>query len=465
MQKKSVWNTYNETQLTELEQLAKDYRNFLNVGKTERECVKETIRLAKANGYENLDDIIARQDSLKAGDKVYAVNMNKEIALFTIGSESLEKGMRILGAHIDSPRLDLKQNPLYEDSEMALLDTHYYGGIKKYQWVTIPLALHGVVAKKDGSVIEISIGEKEDDPVVCISDLLIHLAGKQMEKKASEVIEGEDLNVLIGNRPLTSDEDEELKDAVSAYVLQILKEQYNVEEEDFLSAEIEVVPADRARDCGLDRSMILAYGQDDRICAYTSLVAMLEAGPQEKTCCCLLVDKEEIGSVGATGMQSAFFENTVAELMNCMGSFSELGLRRALRNSKMLSSDVSAAFDPNFPSFFEKKNAAHFGHGLVLNKYTGSRGKSGSNDANAEYIGHLRRIFDDNGVAFQMSELGKVDMGGGGTIAYICALYGMEVIDSGVALLSMHAPMEISSKADIYETKKGYEVFLKKIFS
>ena len=461
MQKKSVWNTYNETQLTELEQLAKDYRNFLNVGKTERECVKETIRLAKANGYENLDDIIARQDSLKAGDKVYAVNMNKEIALFTIGSESLEKGMRILGAHIDSPRLDLKQNPLYEDSEMALLDTHYYGGIKKYQWVTIPLALHGVVAKKDGSVIEISIGEKEDDPVVCISDLLIHLAGKQMEKKASEVIEGEDLNVLIGNRPLTSDEDEELKDAVSAYVLQILKEQYDMEEEDFLSAEIEVVPADRARDCGLDRSMILAYGQDDRICAYTSLVAMLEAGPQEKTCCCLLVDKEEIGSVGATGMQSAFFETTVAELMNCMGSFSELGLRRALRNSKMLSSDVSAAFDPNFPSFFEKKNAAHFGHGLVLNKYTGSRGKSGSNDANAEYIGHLRRIFDDNGVAFQMSELGKVDMGGGGTIAYICALYGMEVIDSGVALLSMHAPMEISSKADIYEAKKGYLAFLK----
>ena len=461
MQKKSVWNTYNETQLTELEQLAKDYRNFLNVGKTERECVKETIRLAKANGYENLDDIIARQDSLKAGDKVYAVNMNKEIALFTIGSESLEKGMRILGAHIDSPRLDLKQNPLYEDSEMALLDTHYYGGIKKYQWVTIPLALHGVVAKKDGSVIEISIGEKEDDPVVCISDLLIHLAGKQMEKKASEVIEGEDLNVLIGNRPLTSDEDEELKDAVSAYLLQILKEQYDMEEEDFLSAEIEVVPADRARDCGLDRSMILAYGQDDRICAYTSLVAMLEAGPQEKTCCCLLVDKEEIGSVGATGMQSAFFENTVAELMNCMGSFSELGLRRALRNSKMLSSDVSAAFDPNFPSFFEKKNAAHFGHGLVLNKYTGSRGKSGSNDANAEYIGHLRRIFDDNGVAFQMSELGKVDMGGGGTIAYICALYGMEVIDSGVALLSMHAPMEISSKADIYEAKKGYLSFLK----
>lgn len=461
MQKKNVWNTYTETELTELTQLAKDYCHFLNAGKTERECVQETIRLAKANGYENLDDIIARQGTLSAGDKVYAVNMDKEIALFTIGTESMEKGLRILGAHIDSPRLDLKQNPLYEDSEMALLDTHYYGGIKKYQWVTIPLALHGVVAKKDGSILPISIGEKEDDPVVCISDLLIHLAGKQMEKKASEVIEGEDLNVLAGSRPLSSGEDGELKDAVCAYLLQILKEQYDMEEEDFLSAEIEVVPADKARECGLDRSMILAYGQDDRICAYTSLAAMLEAGPQDKTCCCLLVDKEEIGSVGATGMQSAFLENTVAELMNCMGSFSELALRRALRNSKMLSSDVSAAFDPNFPSFFEKKNAAHFGHGLVLNKYTGVRGKSGSNDANAEYVSQLRRIFDDNGVAFQMAELGRVDMGGGGTIAYICALYGMEVIDSGVALLNMHAPMEISSKADIYEAKKGYLAFLK----
>lgn len=461
MQKKNVWNTYTETELTELTQLAKDYCHFLNAGKTERECVQEAIRLAKANGYENLDDIIARQGTLSAGDKVYAVNMDKEIALFTIGTESMEKGLRILGAHIDSPRLDLKQNPLYEDSEMALLDTHYYGGIKKYQWVTIPLALHGVVAKKDGSILPISIGEKEDDPVVCISDLLIHLAGKQMEKKASEVIEGEDLNVLAGSRPLSSGEDGELKDAVCAYLLQILKEQYDMEEEDFLSAEIEVVPADKARECGLDRSMILAYGQDDRICAYTSLAAMLEAGPQDKTCCCLLVDKEEIGSVGATGMQSAFLENTVAELMNCMGSFSELALRRALRNSKMLSSDVSAAFDPNFPSFFEKKNAAHFGHGLVLNKYTGVRGKSGSNDANAEYVSQLRRIFDDNGVAFQMAELGRVDMGGGGTIAYICALYGMEVIDSGVALLNMHAPMEISSKADIYEAKKGYLAFLK----
>lgn len=461
MQKKNVWNTYTETELTELTQLAKDYCHFLNAGKTERECVQEAIRLAKANGYENLDDIIARQGTLSAGDKVYAVNMDKEIALFTIGTESMEKGLRILGAHIDSPRLDLKQNPLYEDSEMALLDTHYYGGIKKYQWVTIPLALHGVVAKKDGSILPISIGEKEDDPVVCISDLLIHLAGKQMEKKASEVIEGEDLNVLAGSRPLSSGEDGKLKDAVCAYLLQILKEQYDMEEEDFLSAEIEVVPADKARECGLDRSMILAYGQDDRICAYTSLAAMLEAGPQDKTCCCLLVDKEEIGSVGATGMQSAFLENTVAELMNCMGSFSELALRRALRNSKMLSSDVSAAFDPNFPSFFEKKNAAHFGHGLVLNKYTGVRGKSGSNDANAEYVSQLRRIFDDNGVAFQMAELGRVDMGGGGTIAYICALYGMEVIDSGVALLNMHAPMEISSKADIYEAKKGYLAFLK----
>lgn len=461
MEQKNVWTSYSEKQLEELEELAAGYRTFLDNGKTERECVKEAVKAAEAAGYRNLEEIIAKQETLKAGDLVYAVNMGKEILLFSIGTKPLEEGLRILGAHIDSPRLDLKQNPLYEDNELALLDTHYYGGIKKYQWVTIPLALHGVVAKKDGTTIELSIGEKEDDPVVCISDLLIHLAGKQMEKKAAEVVEGEDLNVLCGSRPLTGKEDEELKNAVSAYVLQILKEQYGMEEEDFLSAEIEVVPAGKARECGLDRSMILAYGQDDRICAYTSLIAMLEAGPQEKTCCCILVDKEEIGSVGATGMKSAFFENTVAELMNCLGCYSELSLRRTLRNSKVLSSDVSAAFDPNYASFFEKKNAAFFGHGLVLNKYTGSRGKSGSNDANAEYVGHLRGIFDRNEVAFQMAELGKVDIGGGGTIAYILALYGMDVIDSGVALLSMHAPMEISSKADIYEAKKGYLAFLK----
>ncbi len=461
MERKNVWNSYDEAQLNALESLAKDYRAFLDVGKTERECVTEAVRLAEAAGYRDLDDIIAAGETLQAGDKVYAVNMKKTLALFIVGRENMEKGMRILGAHIDSPRLDLKQNPLYEDTEMALLDTHYYGGIKKYQWVTVPLALHGVVAKKDGSVVEIVIGEKEDEPVVCISDLLVHLSGKQMEKKASQVIEGDDLNVLVGSRPLKGKEGEELKDAVAAYVMDVLHRQYGVEEEDFLSAEIEVVPAGKARDCGLDRSMVLAYGQDDRVCAYTSLAAILNTAPQDKTCCCLLVDKEEIGSVGATGMQSAFFENTVAELMNCLGCYSELSLRRALRNSKMLSSDVSAAFDPDFASFFEKKNAAYFGRGLVFNKYTGSRGKSGSNDANAEYIAELRRIFDGHGVAFQTAELGKVDVGGGGTIAYISALYGMDVIDSGVALLSMHAPMEVASKADIYEAKKGYEAFLK----
>lgn len=461
MERKNAWKNYDEQQLAGLEALAREYRKFLDNGKTERECVSESVKLAKAAGYRDLDEVIAAGEGLKAGDKVYAVNMKKNIALFHIGTGSMEQGLRILGAHIDSPRLDLKQNPLYEDTEMALLDTHYYGGIKKYQWVTIPLALHGVVAKKDGSVIELSIGEKEDDPVLCISDLLIHLAGKQMDKKATEVIEGENLDVLVGSRPLTGKHGEEIKDAVSAYVLDLLKKEYDIEEEDFLSAEIEIVPADKARDCGLDRSMILAYGHDDRICAYTSLVAMLEAETQEKTLCCLLVDKEEIGSVGATGMQSAFFENTVAEVMNCMGVYSELMVRRCLRNSVMLSSDVSAAYDPGYAAFFEKKNAAYFGRGLVLNKYTGARGKSGSNDANAEYVAKIRRIFDDNGVAFQTAELGKVDIGGGGTIAYISALYGMDVIDSGVALLNMHAPQEIASKADIYEAKKGYAAFLK----
>lgn len=461
MERKNAWKSYSEQQLTELEVLARKYREFLDHGKTERECVCAAVELAKAAGYRDLEEVIAAGDGLKAGDKVYAVNMKKSIALFHIGSGSMEQGLRILGAHIDSPRLDLKQNPLYEDTEMALLDTHYYGGIKKYQWVTIPLALHGVVAKKDGSVIELAIGEKEDDPVLCISDLLIHLAGKQMEKKATEVVEGENLDVLVGSRPLTGEDGEEIKNTVSAYVLDLLKKEYDIEEEDFLSAEIEIVPANKARDCGLDRSMILAYGHDDRVCAYTSLAAMLEAETQEKTLCCLLVDKEEIGSVGATGMQSAFFENTVAEVMNCMGVYSELMVRRCLRNSVMLSSDVSAAFDPGYAGFFEKKNAAYFGRGLVLNKYTGSRGKSGSNDANAEYVAKIRRIFDDNDVAFQTAELGKVDIGGGGTIAYISALYGMDVIDSGVALLNMHAPQEIASKADIYEAKKGYAAFLK----
>ena len=461
MERKNAWKNYDEQQLAGLEALAREYRKFLDNGKTERECVSESVKLAKAAGYRDLDEVIAAGEGLKAGDKVYAVNMKKNIALFHIGTGSMEQGLRILGAHIDSPRLDLKQNPLYEDTEMALLDTHYYGGIKKYQWVTIPLALHGVVAKKDGSVIELSIGEKEDDPVLCISDLLIHLAGKQMDKKATEVIEGENLDVLVGSRPLTGKDGEEIKDAVSAYVLDLLKKEYDIEEEDFLSAEIEIVPADKARDCGLDRSMILAYGHDDRICAYTSLVAMLEAETQEKTLCCLLVDKEEIGSVGATGMQSAFFENTVAEVMNCMGVYSELMVRRCLRNSVMLSSDVSAAYDPGYAAFFEKKNAAYFGRGLVLNKYTGARGKSGSNDANAEYVAKVRNVFDNNHVAFQTAELGKVDQGGGGTIAYVMANKAMSVIDSGVAVLSMHAPWEVTNKADVYEAYRCYKAFLK----
>ena len=461
MKRENVWKTYSNEQLQDLEALASRYKAFLDAGKTERECVKEAVRLAREQGYISLEEVQKSGRKLQAGDKVYAVCMNKMMAMFHIGTGSLQEGMRILGAHIDSPRLDLKQNPLYEDTEMVYLDTHYYGGVKKYQWVTIPLAIHGVVVKKDGTVLDLCIGEKEEDPVVFVSDLLIHLAGEQMEKKARVVIEGESLDILIGSRPVAPQEEEkEQKDAVKENILAILKEQYQIEEEDFLSAELEIVPADRARDCGLDRSMIMAYGQDDRVCAYTSLEAQLMVETQPYTCCCLLVDKEEIGSVGATGMQSRFFENTVAELMDRAGVYSELGLRRCLKNSRMLSSDVSAAFDPLYASCFEKKNSAYFGNGLVFNKYTGSRGKSGSNDANAEYVASIRRIMDSHQVAFQTAELGKVDVGGGGTIAYISALYGMDVIDSGVAVLNMHAPMEVTSKADVYEARKGYLAFL-----
>jgi aspartyl aminopeptidase len=383
--------------------------------------------------------------------------MDKAVALFLIGKESIEKGMNILGAHIDSPRLDLKQNPLYEDTQLAMFDTHYYGGIKKYQWVTLPLALHGVVIKKDGTKIDIVIGEVETDPVVGISDLLVHLSGEQMDKKASKVIEGENLNILIGSIPLQDEE----KDAVKANILKLLKDKYDFEEEDFVSAEIEAVPAGRARDYGIDRSMIMGYGHDDRICAYPSYKALLELEESQKTCVCLLVDKEEIGSVGATGMHSKFFENAVAEIINCTGEYSEILFRRAFKNSKMLSSDVSAAFDPNYPSAMEKNNSAYFGKGLVFNKYTGSRGKYNSNDANAEYMAQLRNICDKNKVVYQTAELGKVDQGGGGTIAYILANYNMEVIDSGIALHNMHAPWEIASKADIYEAKKGYLAFLR----
>lgn len=457
MERPNAWKTYTKKQLKELETLNEHYRAFLNVGKTERECITEIVKQAEAAGYVNLEEIQAKKQSVKAGDKVYAVCMKKTIALFHIGTNPMDTGMNILGAHIDSPRMDIKQNPLYENGDMAYLDTHYYGGIKKYQWVTLPLAIHGVVVKKDGSVIDVVIGEKENDPVFCVTDLLIHLAGEQQEKKANKVIEGENLDILFGSIPLKEEE----KEGVKKNVLKLLKEQYDMEEEDFLSAELEVVPAGKAREAGIDRSMILAYGQDDRVCAYTSLVAMLEVNEVKRTTCCLLTDKEEIGSVGATGMQSRFFENTVAELLDAMGDYSELTLRRCLKNSRMLSSDVSAAYDPLYAAAYEKNNAAYFGRGMVFNKFTGSRGKSGSNDANAEYIGVLRKILDDNHVAYQTAELGKVDIGGGGTIAYILSLYGMEVIDSGVAVLNMHAPWEVTSKADIYETKKGYVAFLK----
>lgn len=460
MERRNAWLTYTEAEEKELEKTALAYRHFLDAGKTERECVSRIIEEAEAAGYVSLEKKIADGEQLKAGDKVYSVGMKKIIALYHIGQEPLENGMNILGAHIDSPRLDVKQNPLYEDADLAYLDTHYYGGVKKYQWVALPLALHGVIVKKDGTVVDVNIGEAEDDPVVYITDLLIHLAGRQLEKKASEVIEGENLDILIGSRPLAELPDEKKKEAVKENILRILNENYGVAEEDFLSAELEVVPAGKARECGLDRSMIAAYGQDDRVCAYTSFLAMLEMENPKRTSCCLLTDKEEIGSVGATGMQSRFFENSVAELLEGCGCYSDLTLRRTLRNSRMLSSDVSAGFDPAFAECFEKKNAAFLGRGIVLNKFTGARGKSGSNDANAEYVACVRNIFDNHQVAFQTAELGKVDVGGGGTIAFIAALYGMEVIDSGVAVLSMHAPWEVTSKADVYEAKKAYKAFL-----
>ena len=463
MERKNAWNTYDENAMKELGQVTEQYRRFISEGKTERECAQLTVEMAKEHGYISLEEAVASGRQLKAGDKVYAVHKKKLVVLIEIGTEPMEKGMNILGAHIDSPRLDLKQNPLYEDGEMALLDTHYYGGIKKYQWAAIPLALHGVVAKKDGTVIELAIGEKAEDPVLGISDLLIHLSGEQMQKKAAVVVEGENLNIIVGSRPWKDLEgkDEEKKELIKKTLLEYLKKEYDMEEEDFLSAELEAVPAGPARDFGLDRSMILGYGQDDRICAFTSLLAQLEADRPAYTAVCLLTDKEEIGSVGATGMQSRYFENVVAEVLNLTGQYSDLALRRCLQHSHMLSSDVSAAFDPNYASAFEKKNIAYLGRGMVFNKYTGSRGKSGSNDASAEYIGALRKVMDDSNVCWQTAELGKVDQGGGGTIAYITANYGMDVIDSGVALLSMHSPWEISSKADIYEAYKGYKAFQK----
>ena len=460
MDRENVWKSYTSEQQDQLNQVNEKYKVCLDAGKTERECVKLAKEEAEKAGYVSLEEAKA---PLKAGDKIYAVGMDKSIALFQIGNQPLEAGMNILGAHIDSPRIDVKQNPLYENEEFAYLDTHYYGGIKKYQWVTLPLALHGVVVKKDGTVIEVNIGEKSEDPVFVITDLLVHLAAKQREKKAGAVIEGEKLDLLFGSRPLEQAEDleKEEKEAVKKNVLRILEEYYHMEEEDFVSAELEIVPAGSARDCGIDRSMILAYGQDDRVCAFTSLFAMLDTEAPERTACCILVDKEEIGSVGATGMHSRFFENVIAELVALEGQESELKVRRTLQNSRMLSSDVSAAYDPMYAEVFEKRSSAFFAKGLVFNKFTGSRGKNGSNDANAEYLARIRRAMDQDQVAYQFAELGKVDAGGGGTIAYIMANYGMEVIDSGVAVLSMHAPWEVTSKADVYEAYKGYMAFLK----
>lgn len=453
---KNAWLKYSGNKSNDIFNFCEGYKSYMTLSKTERESVKEAIKLAEKKGYRNLKDIITNNEVLKPGDKIYMNNMDKTLVLFLIGELPLDNGMRIIGSHVDSPRLDLKQNPLYEDGELALMDTHYYGGVKKYQWVTIPLALHGVVVKKDGTKIDVIIGEEDNEPVLMISDLLVHLSSEQLQKKASEVIAGEDLNVLVGSIPLESKE----KDAVKENILSLLKDKYNFEEEDFISAEIEVVPAGRARDLGLDRSMIAAYGQDDRVCAYTSLMALLDLEKVEKTSVVLLVDKEEVGSNGATGMYSKFFENTVAEVMDRLNEYSELKVRRALSNSQMLSADVSAAYDPNYPSVNEKKNTAYLGHGLVFNKYTGARGKSGCNDANAEYMAWLRKIMDENNISYQTSELGKVDQGGGGTIAYILAEYNMEVIDCGVALQNMHAPWEVASKVDIYEVMRGYTAFL-----
>ena len=455
--KTSVWLKYTPEERAAVDELARGYIDFLSDCKTERESVTEAVRLAQTAGYRDFADVIAAGTKLKAGDKVYAVNMKKAIVLFHIGTEPMEHGMNILGAHIDTCRLDVKQTPLYEDNGLAYFDTHYYGGIKKYQWVTIPLALHGVVVKKDGTVVEITLGEKADDPVFCVTDLLIHLSQEQLEKKASKVIEGEKLDVLIGGYPLKKDDKESVKDGILA----LLKEHYDIAEEDFNSAELTLVPAGRARELGFDRSMVLGYGQDDRVCSYTALRSMLETDTPKRTACCLLVDKEEIGSVGATGMHSRFFENMVAELLSACGQYTEIALRRTLAHSKMLSSDVSSAYDGLYADAFEKKNVAYLGRGMVFNKFTGARGKSGSSDASAEYLGQLRGMMDANGVSYQLAELGRVDLGGGGTIAYIMARYGMNVIDNGVAVMSMHAPWEVTSKADIYEMKKGYDVFLR----
>lgn len=452
MYAKNTWEKYKDN-LNEVMEYNEGYKDYISKNKTERACVKDSIRLAEEKGFKPLDSF----ETLKPGDKVYVNNRDKNIALFVIGNKPLTEGMRILGAHIDTPRMDLKQNPLYESEGFVLADTHYYGGVKKYQWVTIPLSLYGVVAKKDGTVVDVVIGEDDNDPVVGISDLLIHLAAEQLDKKAAKVIEGENLDVTLGNMPLVGEE----KDAVKANILKLLKDKYDIEEEDFVSAEIEVVPSGKARDYGLDRSMIAGYGHDDRVCAYTSLTAILDMDVCDYTCCTILVDKEEIGSVGATGAQSLFFENTIGEMLVKMGIDSFVQTRLALSRSKMLSSDVSAGVDPLFVSVNDKKNAAYLGNGIVFNKYTGARGKSGSNDASAEYVARIRAVMDESNIHYQTAELGKVDLGGGGTIAYILGNYNMDVIDAGIAVLNMHAPMEVVSKVDVYETYQAYKAFLK----
>lgn len=453
MYKKNAWKKYMPDSLNLVMDFNEGYKDYISKGKTERLVTSLSVELAEKHGFKPISSF----SSLKKGDKVYVVNKNKNIALFIIGEKKLEDGLRILGAHIDSPRIDLKQNPLYERNDYCYFDTHYYGGIKKYQWVTIPLALHGVICKKDGSTVEVSIGEDPSDPVVGITDLLIHLSSSQMSKSAATVIEGEDLDVTVGSLPLNKEE----KEAVKANVLKLLKEKYDVEEEDFVSAEIEVVPSGPARDYGLDRSMVAGYGHDDRVCAYTSLMAVLDSEASSYTSCCILVDKEEIGSVGATGAQSKFFENTIAELISLEGDYSDIKVRRALTNSKMLSSDVSAGFDPLYPNVNESKNSAYLGQGICFNKYTGSRGKSGSNDANPEFMAEIRKVMDEANIYYQTAELGKVDAGGGGTIAYILGNYDMNVIDAGIPVLSMHSPMEIVSKVDVYEAYLAYKEFLK----
>lgn len=452
---KNAWKKYTGNKIDALMQFNEDYKDFISTCKTERECVKYSIELLEKNGYKDINTV----NEIHTGDKLYATNMGKNICAFIIGNEPIENGINVLGAHIDSPRIDVKQNPLYENKDMALLDTHYYGGIVKYQWVTRPLAIHGVVCKKDGSIVDIAIGENDTDPVFCITDLLPHLAQDKNTKPGTKVIEGEDLDITVGHMPL----DGEQKNAVKAVVLKLLKELYGIEEEDFLSSELEIVPQGKARDLGFDRSMVIGYGHDDRVCAYTSLRAVLDSDVCDRTVCAWLVDKEEIGSVGATGAHSKWFENVLAELINKQTSYNDLKLRHALTNTKMLSSDVSAGFDPLYPQVFESKNAAYLGKGITFNKYTGARGKSGCNDAAPEFMAQIRNVMDSNDIYFQTAELGKVDVGGGGTIAYILGNYAMNVIDAGIPVLSMHAPCEVVSKVDVYEAYLAYKAFIKDI--